>query len=93
MKRSPCDESPGSGAHNRFAADPLAVLDPHSACGHGREQMTIGRPGACLGSGDKRPPVLRPGCGKFGQLPSRMGATLRWPDGRVTRLDGTGDLR
>ena len=40
------------------------------------------RPRCHLGSGDERPPVLRPGSGDALKLPSRFGSELRWPDGR-----------
>lgn len=40
------------------------------------------------GSGDLRPPVPRPGSTAAAALPSRVGSTLRWPDGRITTLDG-----
>lgn len=85
MARQKAHDEPGAGQplHNRFDADRAAVLDHHSAAGGGTHMLTSSRPGTYLGSGDQRPPVLRPGSSAAGQLPSRMGATLRWPDGRV----------
>lgn len=38
---------------------------------------------ARMGSGDKRPPIKRPGSERAAQLPSRVGNRLYWPDGRV----------
>ena len=40
------------------------------------------------GSGDLRAQVPRPGSTAAAALPSRVGRTLRWPDGRITTLDG-----
>jgi hypothetical protein len=42
-----------------------------------------------MGTGDMRPPVMRPGCMSSMQHPSRRGERLYYPDGRVTLLDGT----
>lgn len=42
-----------------------------------------------LGTGDMRPPVMRPGSMSSTQHPSRRGERLYYPDGRVTLLDGT----
>jgi hypothetical protein len=94
IERPTDDGGPASSAplRNRFAADPSAVLAPGLAGLLDVRLMTIGRC-TLMGSGDKRPPVLRPGCGHCATLPSRMGQALRWPDGRITHLDGTGDLR
>ncbi len=48
---------------------------------------TPSRPRSSLGTGDMRPPVMRPGADVAARLPSRMGAWRRWPDGRVTPCD------
>jgi len=80
---APSDE-PGSGQplHNRFAAD------PHALSGHiGHHALTTGRGLPALGSGDARPPIIRPGASMCSHLPSRTGQHLRWPDGAVTGLD------
>ena len=42
-----------------------------------------------MGTGDMRPPVMRPGCMSSMQHPSRRGERLYYPDGRVTLIDGT----
>ena len=79
---------PGEGAEapRRFAADRSAVLhaDAHGLIRH--ELLTTSRRGLYLGSGDMRPPVMRPGADTLAQRPSRMGNTLRWPDGRITHI-------
>ena len=87
MKRCPSDDHPGSGTHDRFAADRAAVLDPHTASGTGMQRLTAGRHCVHMGTGDERPPVQRPGAHRADTMPSRVGDTLRWPDGRVTGLD------
>lgn len=40
------------------------------------------RPRRALGTGDARPPVLRPGAEQALALPSRMGGVLCWRDGK-----------
>lgn len=89
-RRLPSDDEPGTGkpVRNRYAADPGAVLDSHAGRAHGTRALTASRPGAHQGSGDARPPVLRPGCQRAQTLPSRVGHYLQWPDGRRTGLDG-----
>lgn len=44
---------------------------------------TPSRPRTSMGTGDRRPPVLRPGSEVALQLPSRMGSELRYPGGRT----------
>jgi hypothetical protein len=79
---------PGEGAQapRRYAADPAAVLHPDAHARISRELLTTGRGGLHLGSGDVRPPVMRPGADTLAKRPSRMGDTLRWPDGRITHI-------
>lgn len=91
MSRKPASEDePGTGepVRNRFAADPSAVTDWHAMGPDGVRALTRGRPGARQGSGDARPPVVRPGSQHGDMLPSRVGNYLQWPDGRRTGLDG-----
>lgn len=45
-------------------------------------QQTPSLPRSSLGTGDLRPPVMRPGSEVALQLPSRNGSERRWPDGR-----------
>ena len=83
-------DEPGSGKplRNRFEADRHAVAESHALSSHGgASAMTTGRGLPALGSGDARPPVIRPGAHLCGHLPSRTGNHLRWPDGAVTGLD------
>ena len=82
-------DEPGSGKplRNRFLADRMAVADHHAMTGTGTAAMTTGRGLPALGSGDARPPVIRPGAHLCSHLPSRTGNQLRWPDGAVTGLD------
>lgn len=80
------DAEPGDGTpvRNKFAANPSAMLDPHAACGHGHTAMTSGRRASSMGTGDARPPVLRPGSQDAAALPSRTGWNLRLPNGTTT---------
>lgn len=91
MSRRPASEDePGTGTpvRDRFKADASAVVDPHVLAGGGMRALLVGRH---MGSGnaDRRPPVQRPGSTAAQHLPSLVGDTLRWPDGRVTGLDGS----
>ena len=81
-------EAQGRPVRHQYEADPSKVLHP-SALTMNVALLTVGRPRAALGSGDARPVVPRAGSEVFRQLPSRMGNTLRWPDGRITDLSGT----
>ena len=83
------DAAPGKPVRHQFEADPTKVLHPSMLPGTAVQLLTVGRPRAALGSGDARPVLPRAGSEVFRQLPSRMGNTLRWPDGRVTDLSGT----
>lgn len=86
---APADESPsGVPVRNRFAADPVAMLCEAAAQRTDVRALTAGRQRAWLGSGERRALVLRPGAMACAGLPSRMGDTLRWPDGRITNLYG-----
>ena len=82
-------DAPGTGViRDCRAADPLQVLDDHTARGTaGIEALTSSRSCRAMGSGDARPPVMRPGAAVAASLPSRTGKLLRWPDGRVTKVD------
>lgn len=81
------DGGPAGGPiRNRFAADRTAVLDADLRTSTNAHLLTPSR-SSVMGSGDQRPPVLRPGCMMAASLPSRVGRTLRWPDGRVTPHD------
>lgn len=53
-------------------ATPATTISAHS-----RRRLT-------LGTGDQRPPKLRPGSDDAAKLPSRMGKWLVWPDGSRT---------
>ena len=87
---APGDEPPsGTPVRHRYAADPAAMLHPAAADRTDVAALTAGRQRAWLGSGERRALVLRPGATDCSALPSRMGNTLRWPDGRVTDLSGT----
>ena len=44
--------------------------------------MLQSRPHLRMGSGDSRPPVLRPGSEDAARLPSVRGRWRYWPDGR-----------
>lgn len=74
-------------ARRRYVADPAAQLHPNALGHNSLQAMTSSRPRLHLGSGDSRPPVPRPGSLDLAALPSRMGNTLRWPDGRVTLIN------
>lgn len=80
------DGGPESGVRNRFAPEAAEALTPALRDRVSPHLMSVGR---CMlmGSGDKRPPVLRPGSQTCAALLSRVGRTLRWPDGRVTPAD------
>jgi len=82
-------DAPGTGViRDCRAADPLQVLDDHTARGYdGIQALTSSRSCRAMGSGDARPPVMRPGATLANTLPSRTGSVLRWPDGRVTMVD------
>lgn len=82
-------DAPGTGViRDCRAADPLQVLDDHTARGaDGIHALTSSRGIRAMGSGDARPPVMRPGATVAASLPSRTGKLLRWPDGRVTMVD------
>lgn len=90
MKRDNFDDAaPGCGRAGRLVFDPKVAraqaLAPDVRCD--LDQLTAGRH-LSMGSGDAKPPRLRPGSDVASRLPSRVGDTLRWPDGRVTGLRG-----
>lgn len=64
--------------------------DPSAACLPGVDVSLLTGCGrrTSLGSGDKRPPVQRPGAAQADQYPSRRGDRLYYADGRVTDLQG-----
>lgn len=72
--------------YQRFAANP-AQAAPHIGFLH-RHLLTSSASRRGAGTGDLRSPAMRPGATEATQYPSRTGDRLRWPDGRVTTLDG-----
>lgn len=90
MSRRPLSEDMpaiGMPLHDRFAANIADALEPALQGRVELQAMLTGRT-LLMGTGDRRPPVLRPGCMRANTLPSRTGRWLRWPDGRVTGLNG-----
>ena len=81
-------EPSGQPLRHRFEADPTAVVHDNALPVIDVRLLTVGRPRAGLGSGDARPALHRPGSDVCHQLPSRVGNQLRWPDGRITDLNG-----
>lgn len=65
-------------ARSPITGQPAAIDVEHQPC---RRRLT-------LGTGDRRPPKLRPGSEVAAVLPSRWGDRLRWADGTITDLDG-----
>lgn len=80
----PCSGQP---IRNRFAADPGAALDAWAGKLDGVHALTSSRGYRGMGSGDAKPPVLRPGAERCAELPSRMGNRLHWPDGRTEVIE------
>lgn len=74
-------------ARRRYVADASTQMHPSALTRDSLRAMTSSRPRLHLGSGDMRTPVPRPGSLDLAALPSRMGNTLRWPDGRVTLIN------
>lgn len=87
MSRRPAsdvdDGGVGAGIRNRFSPSAAEALAPQLRTNTSAHLLSVGRC-TLMGSGDRRPPVLRAGSMAHASLPSRMGNTLRWPDGRVT---------
>lgn len=61
-------------ARGPITGQPVALDVEHQPC---RRRLT-------LGTGDRRPPMHRPGSEVAAALPSRVGGWLHWPDGRRT---------
>jgi hypothetical protein len=70
--------SQGLGPANVPLPTTPSVPTPHEVLA----QQTPARPRSSLGTGDLRPPVMRPGADVALKLPSRTGGERRWPDGR-----------
>lgn len=69
---------------------PWEVVHPHTGQGLDWRRVTgCNRHAGMASAADLRPPVPRPGSEAFLGCPSRVGDTLRYRDGRTTRLDGT----
>lgn len=85
----PASGGPGSAPRSRYKADAAKALHP-TLLGSG---AVVSMTGGCHRSrwlspvSVQRPPVLRPGAEDANRLPSRVGRTLRWPDGRVNPID------
>lgn len=81
------EQESGHPVRHRYDADPLGALHPSARETTDVHAMTVSRGTRGMGSGDARPPVMRPGATLANTLPSRTGSVLRWPDGRVTKVD------
>jgi hypothetical protein len=86
-------DAPGEAAERQGQGPDLTlVCAAHALSSYrGAAVLIASRGGPHTGSGDARPPHIRPGARDAAALPSRMGNTLRWPDGRVTRHPMSGE--
>lgn len=82
MSRSLHADRPTDGS---LLPDLDKVADAHALAGLGRQRMTAGRCLRHMGSGDARPPVMRPGALDAAALPSLIGTRLVWPTGTTNR--------
>jgi len=87
--------APGEGAATSLLAgqvDRHAALHPDAVGLIDVRLMTQARSTTTLGSGDARPPTLRPGALDCARLPSRIGNRLHWPDGQRTPIAAAAQL-